>query len=502
MAATSVRTPPALWRLGAIALAAVLLLAGPVSTAEARPKSGAVRALADRHQIGQARYGVVLIDAQTGETLASVNADEPFIPASNMKLLTSGAALSVLGADFVFRTELIRDGAQIVLRGSGDPALGDMVLLRAMNMSVEDILDSWADAIVRSGDVPPTEIVIDDRVFDREFVHPSWPTEQLNRWYCAQVSGLNFHTNVLAIFPTPARDGGAPQITLEPRADWLNVSNRATTAREGNNTLWASRPNNSNTITLFGAVRAAPADPLEVTVHDPASFVGRLLQERLAQRGVPGVRFRLAGENEPLAQGRTLAVIRSPLEVVLRRCNVNSHNLYADALLKRLGHQVTGTPGSWDNGAAIVRMVMQQRLGPRDASALIVADGSGMSRENRVTPGMMARWLVSFHKDAEIGEAFIQSLPLAQAEGSMRRRLHGRALDLEVRAKTGYIRQVSTLSGYVTDPNTGRRVVFSVLVNDIPARVGTHRARSFQDDVAQLAHDWLAEQVQRTALGG
>lgn len=463
-----------------------------------------VRGLIQKHQLGSSRISVVVMDADSGATLAAINPDERLIPASNMKLLTSGAALSVLGPDFVFRTEIVRDGGRVAVIGSGDPALGDAVLLREMGVSVDEMVDAWVDAIARSGapGEPISELIIDDRVFDRDFVHPSWPEDQLNRWYCAQVSGLNFHTNVLSIYANPVKGGGAPTVVVEPRAPWLDIANRATTRTDGQNTIWASRPNNSNAITLFGAVRWAPSEPLEVTLHDPAMFLGRLLGERLASKGLKPGSVRRARAEEPRMQGKTVAVARTPMDVVLRRCNVNSHNLYAEALLKRIAFDVTGAPGSWESGGAIVRMALQQRLGPQDAASVIVADGSGMSRENLVSASVLARWLASFHRDERVGPAFIASLPMAQSDGSMRRRMAGRALELEIRAKTGYIRSVSTLSGYVTEPATGRRVVFSVLVNDFPASVGLQRVRAFQDDVAQVAHDWLAAELRRAAMGG
>jgi D-alanyl-D-alanine carboxypeptidase/D-alanyl-D-alanine-endopeptidase (penicillin-binding protein 4) len=205
---------------------------------------------------------------------------------------------------------------------------------------------------------------------------------------------------------------------------------------------------------------------------------------------------------ELLPAGETVALIRTPLEVVLRRTNINSHNLYAEALLKRVGQKVTGQPGSWENGAAVIRMAALKRLGPERASQIVIADGSGMSRDNLVTTEGLARWLVSFHNDRRVGEAFIASLPIAQEDGSLKARFAGRDLQAEIRAKTGYLRQVSSLSGYVTDSGSGRRLVFSVIVNDFPAKTPLKSVKDFQEAVAILAHDALVKRAGAPNLGG
>ncbi len=491
--------------------AAVTLLAALAlpQTAPAQPLNQTVRGLITSQKVGEAKVSVAIIEADSGKTLANINADAPMIPASNMKVLTSAAALAVLGPDFVFTTELAVDGPRLIVRGAGDPALADPVLLQEMKTSVEAVLDSWVKAIKASNPGTLSEIVIDDRIFDREYVHPSWPREQLNRWYCAEVSGLTFHTNTISIYPRPTTPESAPALSIEPRADWLNIQNRAVTKSAGQNTTWAARPDDSNRITVYGNVRWAPQEPVEVTVHEPQLFLGRLLSDRLAKAGLPALPVRLAEDRDAAGAGRVVAVVRTPIDVVLRRCNVNSHNLYAEALIKRVGRQVTGQPGSWQNGAAVLRMLVQERLGPADAAAIAVADGSGMSRDNRVTANLLTRWLASVAADPRIGPAFLESLPVAAKDGSLKRRFDGKPFSLDVRAKTGYIRSVASLSGFVSestenpDPAAApRRLVFSIIVNDF-GKVPLSNIRKFQDDVVRAAHERLEEAIQAgPAMGG
>ncbi len=448
----------------------------------------------------QGRVGVVVHDPQVGHDIVTINADDLLIPASNMKLLTSGAAVSVLGGDYAFRTELLLDGDRLILRGSGDPALADHELLKEMDLDVEDLVRVWVDAAKNSG-ATFREVVIDDRAFDRELFHPSWPADQLNRWYCAQVSGLNFHTNVLSVYARPSKPGSPPTLTVDPVSPWITINNRGETRSDGSNTMWIARPKLANDFTVYGAVRFPLGEPVEVALHDPATYVGDLLADRMSNAGMGKPRVRLAQGDETFDNAKTIAIVRTPIDVVLRRCNVSSHNLYAEALIKRMGNEATGRPGSWTSGAAVVRMAVQRRLGPSDASSVQIADGSGMSRDNLVSAGVLARWLASFDPRDETDRVFVESLPIAGLEGTLRNRFKGMSPAHEIRAKTGYIRNVSSLSGYVTDAATGDRLTFSIIVNDFPSRVSLGTIRQTQDQIVLLIDEAMTERTSR-ALGG
>jgi len=494
-----VKFPPS--RRVSTALAIALALCWPLTApAQVRDLTNEIEALLSGASVGRATVGVQVVDLETRRTLASINAERKFIPASNMKLLTAGAALAVLGPDFHFRTELRREGNTLIVRGSGDPAFADPTLLEEMGLDVEGFFDIWIDAVRQRSEAPVEEIVVDDRIFDDQWAHPTWPRDQLNRWYCAEVSGLNFHTNVVQVYAEPSGAGLAPRLKLMPDAPWLRVRNLGRSVKSGANTLWVSRVLTSNEMTLHGNVRWATRAPVDVAVHDNSMIFGRLLRDRLQRAGLGEPSVRRAEPNEDLPPGELVAVVQTPMEVVLRRSNVDSYNLYAEALLKRLGHEVTGQPGSWANGAAVMRMVAGRILGPQAAGSLTIADGSGMSRDNQVTPALMAAWLEAIHLDDALREPFTESLALGGEEGTLRSRFGEVEVDAEVRAKSGYLNGVSNLSGYVTDPNTGRRVAFSVLVNDIPSSLPVRRVKRFHEQVVDVIDDWLAEQT-GAALG-
>lgn len=454
-----------------------------------------IERLLGEERLGNAKVGVMIYDPHDDRVLGSMNSEEQFIPASNMKLITSGAALTLLGDDFAFETRLLWEpGARrLIVEGSGDPAFGDPELLERMEIDADDLLDAWADAVAAQGISDVRELVIDDRAFDREYVHPSWPRAQLNRWYCAEVAGLNFHTNVVHLYMRADADGQPPSVRAIPDVPGVRITNRAGSIRRGNPTVWAARPGNDNHITLRGDVRGTP-EALPVTLHDMPERFGSLLADHLRGSGVTVGSYRSAMLNEVFADASVLHVVRTPLETVLERTNVNSHNLYAECLIKALGRAVTGQAGSWANGSAVVRMELVDALGPIAGRDAQVADGSGMSRDNRLTPALIARWLDHMHDQPVLGDAFRASLA-APGRGTLSKRFKKHPIDAHIEAKTGYLNGVSAISGYLTEPQTGKTVIFSIMVNEKPDSVPLRRVFNFQERVIQAADEWLAERA-------
>lgn len=419
-----------------------------------------LEALAKSADAGDADVSVHVADLR-GRTIASIEADRKMIPASNMKLITTAAAAHLLGEEFVFRTRLHQHGGDLVIVGDGDPAFGDPAILHAMNMDVEDLLARWVEVVHHAGVKRVERVLVDDRVFDDEQVHPAWPLKQLNRWYCAPVAGLNFNDNCLDIFARPTRPGQTAIVSTRPVDAPVVLS---TLARTGSrNSLWASRRIGSNEITVHGEVRARFRSPIYVTVHDPPTFFARVFADRLEDSGLEVEKVgRVDAEHHE--DGRLIAEVQTPIDEVLKRCNRASQNLFAEALLKRMGHEVTGEAGSWSNGAAAIRMFLARKIGPA-AAEMVISDGSGMSRENRVTASGLTALLGAMHDpDDPAATMFFDSLPVAGESGTLRRRFGGFDIDGEVRAKSGYLNGVYALSGYIIHEH--ETFVFSILLND------------------------------------
>ena len=456
------------------ALVACTFILALAASAIAQPIDVVIDQLRHRSKLGTSKVGYVVVDVETGEELAAHNATDLFIPASNQKIVTSIAALSVLGPDFVFETTILHDEDEdrVVVKGAGDPALGDPRLLEEMGLSVESFVETIVKTMVSAGVEADAELIVDDRIFDREYVHPTWPKGQLNRWYCAEVAGLTFHTNTLSIFATPQRPGRPPLLNLEPDARWMEIdSTRARSIRSGRHTLWAARRHMTNDISLRGDARYA-STPVEVTVHDPPAFFGNMLAQEMGDQGIPPRGVRLATDRDVFNGLTPIQTIRTPLPTALKRVNTDSQNLFAECLLKRIGHEITGEPGSWRNGTTVMRMVARERAGAVSGKDLIIADASGMSRENRITPETMARLLVDAAKDDSIATPLLESLA-TPGRGTLRRRFQSARVNMrgDVYAKSGYLKGVSALSGYVINDRTGRKAAFSVILNDVPSSV-------------------------------
>lgn len=512
---------PSGFRAGRGILVAGLALLLVSASALAQELNGRVEALIASAKIGNARVGIFAIDLESGRTLVDIDSGTPYIPASNMKVLTSGAALKVLGEDFIFRTEILLDSqagqARLILRGSGDPALADPAVLDRMEprMSVQSLISAMAGAVRAAGAEHVSQVIVDDRIFDRQYVHPTWPGDQLDRWYCAPVAGINFNTNVISFFPAPGAEGvgSPPTYSMEPDAWWLEVENRAMTIAQGNNSVWFSRAPDANRFTMFGQVRLSSRVPIHITAHEVPLLVGQLLATELPTAGVrmaeaaaqsaqprrltrPELHsvlgaVRLAEKDEKLS-GRTIAVITTHIRDILDRCNSDSQNLYAEALLKRVGHEVTGEPGSWSNGASVLRMTISELLGPDHSASTVIADGSGMSRENRVTPRTLAMWLQRMQAEPRFSEMFVKSLA-TPGDGTLRRRFGETNLRNTLSAKSGKINHVRCLSGYLTDAG-GRRIAFSVMVNDLREGEQALNSLKLHEDVVAALDRWLSAQ--------
>lgn len=470
------------------------------SRSSAASLDGGLSQLLESRDLRSTRYAVCVIDADTGEVLSEIRADEPMIPASNMKLLTTATALDVLGKDFVFRTELglIAPAApgnkpDLLITGDGDPALGDPVLLGQQDLKAEQLLDQWVQAVKQAGVTALGRLIIDDHVFDQQRVHPSWPIGQLNQYYCAQVAGINFHNNCLHVLPAPASVRGAgPIISIYPESPFLSTFNSATTGKA--DSFWVDRKSGTNEITFRGTVKTKFYTPVLVTLHDPPTYLAQLLKLRLERAGITVDRIDRLSVSEHAPSARPIFRVETLLPAVLKRTNQDSQNLFAESLIKRMGFALTGTPGNWDNGAAAVRHALTKRLGTLAAGATI-ADGSGLSRDNKVTARILAELLYAMHQDEQVGLTFKNSLSYSgkiddqarEGNGTLSGRFKKLPAGHWVYGKSGYIRGVSSLSGYlvITDPNDPekppRTTVFSFLFNGFAPPISNRDLKAIQD---------------------
>lgn len=461
--------------------------------------------------LGTTTTSISIRDAGDMEELVEIHDQRQMLPASNMKLFTSGAALHKLGSDYSFSSSLMLDGRTLWFIGGGDPSFGDPKLLAKTSWFNADgdvehapqmdlLIKEMVDAVVESGIDHIEELIVDDRVFDRRFVHPDWPRDQLDKHYCAEVAGVNFGLNVLRIDAVP-RSNGRPDISrMSPDIPWILPENKATgRSGKGEKTaLGVSRKPQPNQFVVWGNVN----EPVraEVALTNMPELFARLLSLRMEQAGIQVDDYRLANGDDRLDHAsKRLLWVRTPIAHALQRCNTDSSNLYAESLLKILGHEVELEPGSWENGARAVRMVVLERLGSDHVQTFRMADGSGLSRNNKVTAETVTAWLASLRNDPDVGPLFVESLADPIEAKSLKARFKDLPAGIDLDGKTGHINGVSCLSGLVSGPD-GRCFAFSVLCNDIPPKMGTRLAKKLQERVVDILVDELLRE--QTALGG
>jgi len=427
--------------------------------------------------IGGGSASVCIIDTESDKILVEIQCKTSMIPASNQKLLTSGAALHILGPAFQFETKVLWNDKTktLTIIGDGDPTIGDPSLIgvkdwASENQALEKELQPWISAIKNAGIKTIKKIKVDDRIFDQSFVHPSWPRDQINNWYCAQVSGLNYHLNVVHFFPSP-RTTTASLGEIAPRMPWVNFENRTTSKRgkKNSSSFWVARPPNSNKMTARGNVKSTHKEPVKISFHNPAVVFGEVLARVLRSNNIAVLTVEQVTPNAPKNNGVLIFSHRTPLAVTLKRSNTDSYNLYAEALLKRIAAASTHRSGTFDDGAEAVARSVAQRLAINPAS-LTPADGSGMSRNNKVSTKILARWLASFNTDDPAGMMLLASLA-TPGTGTLKNRFKNTTIEgSKVHGKSGYLLGVSSLSGYITF-DIRPPLAFSIIVNNVKGTI-------------------------------
>lgn len=413
--------------------------------------------------------GVCVIDIAEGRTIFTRRADEPLVPASTMKLFVMATALNDLGLSFSFETVLGTRGDDLVIVGGGDPGFGDGKLHRLRDESITAHFSRWARALTTHNlTTIAGDLVIDESIFDDQWVHPSWEQSDLDNWYAAPVGGLNFNDNCIDITVRPGASDGAPAlVSVVPEGTLVRIVNGCKTG-SGKDPV-VHHPFDSFEYRIRGKCRKKWTFG-SVSFPDPGLLFADSLRTAFANEGVAidgtirRERVRLAGGALPESL-TVLSRTKTPLADVLVRIGKNSQNLFAECLLKRLGYEwarrsgQSEPQGNWTTGARAVHGFL--RTARIDTDGLVVADGSGLSRDNRCTARQLAE-LLAWSAGQPFADTMRKSLSVAGVDGSLRSRL--KDLPGIVFAKTGTMRGVRALAGYV-GRGDAPRYAFAVIFN-------------------------------------
>jgi len=222
------------------------------------------------------QFSIHIIEADSGRTVYDHDSRELMIPASNMKMITSAAALKYLGPNFEYKTKVGLCGNALVIIGSGDPLLGDEKTDIKYGREPGWIFKDIANSLKTKGIGTIEGIIIDSSVFDNERVHPSWPADDLNRWYACEVSGLNFNDNCIKI--SAKNIGGKVAVFVEPQTAFVSLINKVVPISTGSGAVGTFRNRHPNRLTVFGKCKDE-VGPFDVAIERPAAYFGFLLYE-------------------------------------------------------------------------------------------------------------------------------------------------------------------------------------------------------------------------------
>lgn len=421
-------------------------------------------------------WGVLVKSLKTGEIIYKRNADKLFIPASNMKLFTSTAALNLLGPNYVFTTELSANGiikngkleGDLIIQGTGDPAISN----RFNEGSPTKIFETWADTLLSKGIREINgNIYGDDSAFDNTGLGKGWEWDNESFWFSAPSSALSFNDNTVELNISPAERNFPAQINIVPETKYISVISKVITVGDNEEqTITVSRLRGTNLISVTGKIRKSSQPVKEfVSISDPTMFFLTVLKEVFERKGI--VVKGLIGSidtadkiiiSENLSHLLTHESV--PLFMILKELNKNSNNFYAEQILKTIGYEVYGF-GTAENGVRACKDLFNTMgINPDN---MVMADGSGLSRLNLITPRQIVNLLSYMYKSDQFNP-FYDSLPIGGVDGTLANRMRRTAAQNNVRAKAGYSNNVSALSGYIKTVN-GEILVFSIMVNNFLA---------------------------------
>jgi D-alanyl-D-alanine carboxypeptidase/D-alanyl-D-alanine-endopeptidase (penicillin-binding protein 4) len=464
---------------------AVFLLAGALLSFAADLESH-LKALTEGSPLAaRSTLGIHVVDLKSGKTLYARNENRFFLPASNMKLATSAAALLHLGPDYRFTTKLVREpSGDLVLVGSGDPSLSGRVYPYRKAAPAGDPLraieEIAGEAVAQGLRHVDGDVVGDDRLYPWDPYAPSWTQDDALNSDGAPVSALTVADNTIAIDIRHGPQPGDPALlSFTPPLEYFAIDNRVSTvAGTGPAAVHLARSPGTRQLLISGTVTAnGPSARLLAAVDDPALFAACALYDALARRGVsiygrPVARHRSASEDEAAAGGEVLATRTSPpLRELLQMAGKVSQNLHAELLLRETG-RVAKHSGTREAGRdALAALLAETGASPEDFR---LEDGSGLSRNAQLTPRLVTG-LLNYMYRSDLRDAWMSLLPVGGEDGTLANRLCCTSDAHNIQAKTGTLARAIALSGYA-DSKTRGMLVFSILVNNFSAPASEVRA--------------------------
>jgi D-alanyl-D-alanine carboxypeptidase/D-alanyl-D-alanine-endopeptidase (penicillin-binding protein 4) len=423
-----------------------------------------------------------VVDVETGAVVAERNPNMPLAPASNMKLFTTAAAIDLLHPDFQVTTTVFMRGTadasgtlngDVKVVGHGDPTIGG----RFHDGHATAVIDEWATDLKRAGvKTIHGNLIFEYGYMDIEYIHPTWPVNQLVNWYEAPVAAFSMQENCVQVRVSPTKPGKACLVQFEPPTSYLQLETSCVTGR---GLPFITRNRNSNTIIVRGGTPARTGvTEVFVTIENPVQYFATVTHETFVRNGINVQGQIIVTPRDDRPDWKAVSQHTTPLNVVVDVINKKSQNHYAEELVKIIGAE-TKKDGTWPAGTGAVTEWLTGKLDV-PASEYHQADGSGMSRDNRASANAFVH-LLRYMWKGPYREDFLSSLPYSgDPDSKFGHRLRVAPYARQVFAKTGYIVGVVGLSGYVRG-GSGRIYAFSFVFNRY--HVGVYAVYQLQDSM-------------------
>ncbi|MDR2127189.1 MAG: D-alanyl-D-alanine carboxypeptidase/D-alanyl-D-alanine-endopeptidase [Prevotellaceae bacterium] len=430
--------------------------------------------------LANAVWSVSVANAKSGAILFEHNSQYCLLPASNMKIVTTGAGLLLLGADYTFKTKLEYTGnivdstldGDIYIIGGGDPSLGSAVY---ENTVPDTVFGKWAQAVRNLGiNNIKGKIYADTRFFDDENRPGSWEFDDIGTDYGAGVSGIQFIDNKCKLYIQPASnvnqkpslDSVKPYI---PEISWENYLTSTDSLNATGISVYSS-PYSSRALLTGKVLTNSRSKTLAVAIPNPAYTCAWYFNNYLNKNGISTsnsveiVERRTA--NFSSQNHKRFYTYNSPVYTdIINETNKSSNNSFAETILKTIGAEV-GNDGSIDEGRKALAAKLKDMNITTDGFQQ--SDGSGLSRHNFVTTKFLCEYLTAMY-NSDVYEDFIQSFPIAGVDGTMKNMLKKTAAEGNVKAKSGSLSAVRSYSGYLT-AKSGQDLCFSFIFNNFTCK--------------------------------
>lgn len=419
-------------------------------------EAGKIDGLLGSPAMKNVRFGVLAVRADDGCVLYSKNADAMLIPASNMKLLSSSAALHYLGPEYQFQTQIGLLNGSLVIIGGGDPLLADAETDGRYGRPQGWVLSRILETLQKNGVREVADIIVDPSFFDSNRVHSAWPADQLNQWYACEISGLNYNANCIHI--TASRSNGRISVATVPTTEFITFINQIRPVSQGSSAIGAYRNSKPNVLILKGNLNTQVE--FDVAIENPAAYLAVLIKEKLTASGI-AVRGNLIQKYcKADSQIRILDTISTPISDVLYRSNKDSLGLAAETFIKTMSAENTSgrINGEWEHGLSLVGRYLGSL--DIDPNSVVLNDGSGLSRQNRLTVSAIIAVLRDAYQKP-YWPLLEQSLAVGGVDGTVSKYFHGPQYKGKILCKTGYISGVRALSGVCKTPSGD--ILFSIL---------------------------------------